>query len=274
MNAAVRRRLRRAAARATTFAAERAARGGLRILTYHRVNDRHPADRLSVHPREFAAQMERLAATCRVVPLGSALAALRDGRAPGPGTVCLTFDDGYRDNHACALPVLERLRLPATFFIATAYTGTDQTIDRYRGCCAHDRMMGWDEVRDLIARGHEVGGHGRRHLELAGLGEAEARDEIHGSRDDIASGAGVRPRVFCYPRGSEDARVRRAVAAAGFEAACTVEPGANAPGVDLFGLRRTEVSSADDLADFALKIRGGFDGWHRLVQGARARSHA
>jgi hypothetical protein len=53
-----------------------------------------------------------------------------------------------------------------------------------------------------------------------------------------------------------------------------VEPGANAPGVDLFGLRRTEVSSADDLADFALKIRGGFDGWHRLVQGARARSHA
>ena len=33
----------------------------------------------------------------------------------------ITFDDGYRDNHDEALPVLQRHRAPATFFVSTRY---------------------------------------------------------------------------------------------------------------------------------------------------------
>ena len=32
------------------------------------------------------------------------------------------------------------------------------------------------------------------------------------------------------------------------------------------GLRRTEIAGRDVLDDFLLKLEGGFDGWHRLVQ--------
>lgn len=265
MSAGLRAAVRRGVARA--FAAASRDGGGLRVLTYHRVNDGHPRDRLSVGSGAFASQMEALARAGRpVVLLGDALAALR-GSAPQPaGAVAVTFDDGYADNVGVALPILERFGIRATFFVATGFMDTSATLDRYRGCCADDGMMTWDEVRAIKSRGHEVGGHGRTHRELAALSVDEARAEAEGCAGDIATATGERPRLFCYPRGSTSARVRRIVSEAGFEAACTVRPGANEPGADLLCLRRTEVSGDDTIEDFRVKLGGGFDAWHRFVQ--------
>jgi murein biosynthesis integral membrane protein MurJ len=262
--------LRRTAARAFRLRAGR--EPGLRVLTYHRVNDAHPRDRLSVHPRAFAEQMEVLARSGRpVIPLAEALSALR-GAVPLPdGAVSLTFDDGFEDNATEALPLLDRFGLKATFFIVTGCVGSSATLERYGGCCAADHVLDWDEVRELLARGHAIGGHGRTHRELATLPLAEVRAEVDGCRRDIEGQTGQRARLFCYPRGSENAAVRRIVAEAGFEAACTVRPGPNAPGGDLLALRRTEISGHDTLTDFRLKLEGGFDAWHRFVQRAQAR---
>jgi len=240
---------------------------GLRVLTYHRVNDAHPHDRLSVHPDAFAAQMEALALDGRpVLPLAEALPALR-GSSPLPaGAVAITFDDGFEDNFTHALPVLDLFGFPATFFVVTDYVGSPQTLDRYRGCCSADRILDWDQVRAMRDGGHAVGGHGRTHREMGDLPEDGARAEAEGCAQRIQAETGVRPRLFCYPRGSHSAGVRRIVGEARFEAACTVQPGSNAPGTDLMALRRTEVSAEDTLADFRVKLAGGFDAWHRLVQ--------
>jgi peptidoglycan/xylan/chitin deacetylase (PgdA/CDA1 family) len=259
--------VRRAVARTASALCPSARQEGLRILTYHRINDRHPADRLAVHPAAFRRQMEALRSGGRsVLLLSHALACLR-GQEPLPaGAVALTFDDGYEDNFLEALPVLDVLGLPATFFVATGFLGTALTIERYRSCCAHDRMLDWQQVREMRERGHAIGGHGRRHRELATLSAGEAEAEVQGCAADIAVRTGEPPRLFCYPRGSEGPAVREIVAACGFEAACTVYPGSNQPGVPLLALRRTEISGHDELADFELKLRGGFDAWHRLVQ--------
>ena len=272
----MRRELRSTLRRAVARVAARLRRDqapGLRILTYHRLNEHHPHDRLTVHPHAFRRQMEALRASGRpALSLGQAVKALR-GEAPlPPDSVVVTFDDGYADNHEVALPILEEAGLPATFFLATGLMGTSLTLDRYRGCCERDAMLDWDQVRDLKARGHELGGHGRAHLELASLERARKEEEIEGCAADLALHAGERPRHFCYPRGSESEEVREVVTASGFEAACTVYPGANVPGMSLLGLRRTEISGADDLEDFRLKLRGDFDSWHLLVQAARGRS--
>ena len=135
-------------------------------------------------------------------------------------------------------------------------------------------MLGWDEVREMRAHGHAIGGHGRTHRELATLHPGAVRDEAAGCARDIEERVGERPRHFCYPRGSESAAVRRIVGEAGFETACTVRPGPNPPGTEPLALRRTEVSGSDSLEDFELKLAGGFDAWHRLVQRARRRRHA
>jgi len=245
----------------------------VRILAYHRVNDAHPGDRLSVHPLEFRRQMEHIAECARpVLPLREAVLRLKgEGPPLAPGTLCLTFDDGYRDNLQFAAPVLEQLGFPAAVFLVTGRMGAEPAIDRYQGCCECDAALTWDEAADLRRRGHALGGHGRRHQELAALEVAEAREEIFGCRDDLRAALGETPTLFCYPRGSENSTVRHAVSEAGFQVAVTVYPGANGQDADPLRLHRTEISGHDDLADFRLKLDGAFDGWHRLRQRVRPR---
>ncbi len=268
--------VRRAVRRAVALVAPRRTRSSaptLRILSYHRVNDTHPGDRLSVHPVEFRRQMEHLAECGRpVLPLGEAVRRLKgEGPPLAPGTLCLTFDDGYRDNLEYAVPVLELFGLPATVFLVTRRMGAAAPIDRYEGCCDRDRALTWDEARELKARGHVLGGHGRSHRELATLDEASLHAEVLGCRDDLIAELGEPPATFCYPRGSEDAAVRQVVAQAGFEVGVTVYPGANTAETDPFCLCRTEISAHDDVSAFRLKLRGAFDAWHRAWQRVRPR---
>jgi peptidoglycan/xylan/chitin deacetylase (PgdA/CDA1 family) len=265
MGSPVRQAVRRSVA--YLFAARREPEPRLRILTYHRVNGTHPKDRLSVSPDAFSQQMEELRASGRpLLAVDSALPALR-GEVPLPdGAVAVTFDDGFRDNFTVALPILDRFKIPAAFLIATAHIGSSTTLERYRHCCDDDRTLAWDHVREILARGHSVGGHSRTHRELPTLDPPDLQDEVEGCRRDIQAQTGLEPDLFAYPRGRENALVRQAVATAGFGAACSVYPGSNGTGIDLFALRRTEISGADEIGDFRAKLGGAFDGWHRLVQ--------
>lgn len=70
-----------------------------------------------VGSRGMARQLRFLRRAANVVPLAEALGALAVGRPLPPRAVAITFDDGYRDNLELAVPLLERLRLPATFFL-------------------------------------------------------------------------------------------------------------------------------------------------------------
>jgi peptidoglycan/xylan/chitin deacetylase (PgdA/CDA1 family) len=93
----------------------------LSVLAYHRVVPERDAMRPGEPTAaEFEARMRWVAKNFDVMPLADAVRALREDRLPRRA-LCITFDDGYADNHDLALPVLRRLGLPATFFIATGY---------------------------------------------------------------------------------------------------------------------------------------------------------
>ena len=93
----------------------------LSVLAYHRVLPTHDALRPGdPAAAEFEQRMRWVKANFDVLPLLEAVRALREDRLPRRA-LCITFDDGYADNYTVALPILRRLGLPATFFVATGF---------------------------------------------------------------------------------------------------------------------------------------------------------
>jgi len=90
------------------------------ILCYHRVAALQPdVHGLCMPPERFAAQMELLAERFRPVPLAQLAAEAAAGELR-PGTVAVTFDDGYLDNLEVASPIAAELEIPVTFFVSGA----------------------------------------------------------------------------------------------------------------------------------------------------------
>jgi len=95
----------------------------LPIIFYHRVLDRRdPLLPDTPDVRLFDVHMSTIARLFTVVSLDEGLQGLRAGTL-APHAVCITFDDGYRDNIETALPVLQKHRLAATFFVASGFLG-------------------------------------------------------------------------------------------------------------------------------------------------------
>ncbi|MFK8017437.1 MAG: polysaccharide deacetylase family protein [Gammaproteobacteria bacterium] len=107
-------------------------------LTYHRVRpQRDPLYPDMCFVDSFDSQLRVLSRFFNVLPLPEALERSEQGSLPAR-SVCITFDDGYRDNVDIALPMLRQFALPATFFIATGYLNdgmmwNDQVIEAVRG---------------------------------------------------------------------------------------------------------------------------------------------
>ena len=111
------------------------------VLLYHRVTtlESYPY-LLAVTPAHFRAQMKYLRANFSVLRFGEEWASLSK-----PGVV-VTFDDGYADNLLEALPILEELDVPATFFVAT-------------GPIAAGTGFWWDELESILLEGREFPAH-------------------------------------------------------------------------------------------------------------------
>lgn len=93
----------------------------LSILIFHRVlPSPDPLFPSEVDAARFEQMMSLVATAFRVLPLAEAVQRLQQQRLP-QRALAITFDDGYADNEEIALPILQRHKLPATFFVATGF---------------------------------------------------------------------------------------------------------------------------------------------------------
>jgi len=99
------------------------------VLMYHRVltpDERraagsHPA--LIVDRDTFARQMAFVKRHFTVLSIAQFAAHVEHRRPFPPSSCIITFDDGWRDNYANAVPILAGLRLPSLIFLPMNYIG-------------------------------------------------------------------------------------------------------------------------------------------------------
>lgn len=217
------------------------------ILMYHSVAD-YTDDHflVTVRPRTFERQLEWLRRRgLRGVSVAALLAARERGTARG--LVGLTFDDGYRDFVAEALPRLVRRGFTATVFpVAGRLGGFNGWEDRGP---VKPLLTAADLVRARDA-GMEIGSHGLTHTPLPGRCAAELGAEVAGSREELAALVGDGVTGFCYPYGLSDAACEQAVRAAGYEYGCSILPARPGPHC----LPRTYVGDRDGGLRLAAKF--------------------
>jgi peptidoglycan/xylan/chitin deacetylase (PgdA/CDA1 family) len=141
-------------------------RGGgqaaLPILMYHRVVPELDALQPEVPTAAtLDTQFRALADVFNVLPLEDAAQHLYEGTLPAR-SVCITFDDGYADNHSIALPLLLKHRLTATVFVASGFLDggrmfNDTIFEAVRRLPGGDVDLGWlglgrCRVGDVVSR--------------------------------------------------------------------------------------------------------------------------
>ena len=179
---------------------KRLLRGKAIVATFHSITPERSDGALRCSVQDFDHYCTFFAKHMRVVTF-TRLVEDVSARRPLTGNLSITFDDGYADNADLASPVLERWKLPATFFVATNFieSQTQPFWDIDAGIEA--RWMSWPQVARLAAAGHEIGGHTVEHADLGAISLSDAESELRRSRDELRARIGVAPIHFAVPFG-------------------------------------------------------------------------
>ncbi|HWE32969.1 MAG TPA: polysaccharide deacetylase family protein [Solirubrobacteraceae bacterium] len=188
------------------------------VLTYHDVASSGEEDecgfpgaaaaRYKLTPSQFAAHLDAISATGRTV-----------GLFPDRPDAALSFDDGGASAPLIA-DALEQRGWRGHFFITTGRVGT-------KGFLAPDA------IRELAARGHDVGSHSVSHPTYMGLLSAtELSREWRHSRDALGEILGRPPASAAVPGGFVSEHVLREAANAGYRLLLTSYPSGSSKWVD------------------------------------------
>lgn len=222
------------------------------VLMYHSIaaDATRKFRRFVVHPDEFAAQMEYLAATGYHPVTAAELARSRSGGPLPPRPVVLTFDDAYADFYSAALPVLRAHSFRATLYVPTAYVGATTSFNVSMGE-QNRAVLSWQALSDIAAEGVEVAAHSHTHPQLDRVSPGVINDEVRRSAGLLQDKLGLAVDGFAYPFGYWNRAVRAAIAAAGYRYACGVDDLITAPGDDVLTLPRLTVNAGIGVAGLA-----------------------
>ena len=216
----------------------------INCFIYHRFGDnRYPSTNVPLE--DFKAHLKYLKdAGFKVMSVSDAISYLKDDQ-PAWKVAVITVDDGFKSFYENGLPLLESYGFPATLFINTETVGGSSYMD-------------WNDLKDARKRGIEIGNHTHSHAFFLNIQEHERYDrfksEINQCQDLIEKNMGITPKVFAYPYGEFDDRMKEIVRSAGFIAGLAQNSGVIDNDSDLMACPRFPMASGfSDINGFKLK---------------------
>lgn len=114
--------------------------------------------------------------------------------------ISISFDAAWGgDKTLGILDLLDEYNIKTTFFLVDIWT------QKYP-----------ELVKEIVARGHEIGNHSTSHPQMSKLNETQIAKELNTQADNVLAIAGVRPALFRPPYGDYNNRVITTARAQGF----------------------------------------------------------
>jgi peptidoglycan/xylan/chitin deacetylase (PgdA/CDA1 family) len=182
------------------------------VLCYHQVREYTAADGpgarpLICPPAVLERQLEGVLAAGLNPVTGEALVDhLERGTPLIDNPVLISFDDASGGQYATALPILQRLGMPATFFVMTVVLDRPNWLSR-------------DDIRELDAAGMTIASHTWDHHPVTKYGGTDWSTQLQKPREELEDIVGHDVDLFAYPYGLWDTEALPHVRAAGYRAA-------------------------------------------------------
>jgi peptidoglycan/xylan/chitin deacetylase (PgdA/CDA1 family) len=122
-------------------------------------------------------------------------------------TLVLTFDDGYETTYKEAFPLLQKLGMTATVFLATGNLA-EKRGSEFLPTLTGRKMLSWDNIREMNRAGIEFGSHTLTHPDLTRMSMARVNREVHESKTILEDKLGSEVFAFAYPFGYHTRTIR------------------------------------------------------------------
>ena len=214
------------------------------ILGYHDFTDTGRVTQMRIREAKFRDQMKALKeAEIPVIPMADYLAWRAGEKNIPESCVVITADDGWREFHTFALPILKEHGFPFTMYIYTNFLDNG------------GRTLSHQQVVDMIEAGGEIGCHSVSHELMTKRGSFDSdeeydewlRNELEASKKILEEKFNVPIRTFAYPFGGYNQRVIELATEAGYEGAVTVNGAKAGYESPMFELPRYIVHGDNDL---------------------------
>ena len=209
------------------------------VLCYHQIRGQTAADGPGARPLICPPDvLERhlhglLDAGMRPVPANALVDHLQFGTPLPDKPVLLSFDDASGGQYANALPILQRLHLPGTFFVMSVVLDRPHWLSR-------------DNVRALDAAGMTIAAHTWDHHPVTKYTGGDWAVQLDKPREVLEGLVGHPVDMFAYPYGLWNAAALPHVQAAGYRAAFQLASQPSDPQRPLLTIRRVLVPSSWD----------------------------
>jgi peptidoglycan/xylan/chitin deacetylase (PgdA/CDA1 family) len=230
-------------------------RGTGLVLYYHAVPEKY-AER-------FEEQMKMLVTHAKAIPLDAI-----DDLPKSLHSVAITFDDALLSFAEHAVPVLQKLKIPATVFAVVDALGTTPSWgESYY--TSEERVMSDRQLRVLPTL-IQVGSHTLSHPHLPAMTEEVAKWEITESRHKLETLLQKPVPVLSFPYGEFNDSVVAQCRAAGYERVFSTNPALLRDGSSEFVVGRVAADPWDWTLEFRLKMLGGYC-WQSYLRSLKLR---
>ena len=139
----------------------------------------------------FSWQVQVLKQHYNVISLYELISFVKKGNLNNNRYAAITFDDGFKSNYKIAYKILQKLNIPATFYISPGY------IDK-----KNNLYVTWDMLKEIITSDIiSIGNHTYNHFILSTLDIKQQRQEILNGKERLEDTLGINITSFAYPYG-------------------------------------------------------------------------